>query len=197
MFNIRNNPNWFVGIPVPADGWFEEIVTGFPAGFRRCCADDLHITIAFFGSAGERNALSGWAALRFPLPPLTVRLGSAIAMGPKTRYSALSIELIRTPSAEELERTIGLHRDVACSAAGAVLDRRPPKPHVTIALPTRHANDDDLIAGVRWASALDFQRREVPLDTIALYTRAKDPRLRRFTIVAQSKLPQAVTKPYA
>jgi 2'-5' RNA ligase len=177
-------PNWFVGIPVASDGWFDRLVSVPPDGLRRFHPDDLHLTVAFLGPIEEDQARAGWDALRWDLPPTTATLGQVVPMGAPRRYSALSVELVQARTA--IEQAIGLCRDAICDVAGARRENRPPKAHVTIARPSRRASEEQRSAGLRWAQHLDLHQHPVLLDSIALYTWADDRRDRQFKIVLRS-----------
>lgn len=174
-------PNWFLGVPVDAAGWFEQHVTIPPDGFRRFHAADLHMTIAFLGAVAEEQARAAWGALRWPLGATRVSFGTVVPMGDARRYSALSIVL--DTSREQVEQAISQCRDAACDAAKARRERRPAKAHVTIARPSRRAGDAERQAGLAWAQTLDLRGQTVTLDAVALYTWADDRRERQFKIV--------------
>jgi len=174
-------PNWFVGIPVPASGWFERGVPEPPEGFRRFHPDDLHMTVAFLGSVSAAEAREGWQALSWFLGPIEVSLGSVVPMGAPHRYSALSIEVGQ--GREAVEQAISAGRDAVCDAAGVRREKRPAKAHITIARPHRRATDAQREAGLRWAKRLDLSGVIVPLDAVALYTWAEDRKTRQFRIV--------------
>ncbi|MEZ5962528.1 MAG: hypothetical protein R3F56_01660 [Planctomycetota bacterium] len=174
-----SRPNWFVGLPVPPQRWFAEKVPAPPPGIRRFHADDLHLTVAFLGPVAEDPARAAFAAIRWPLPALTVTLGPVVPMG--RRYSALSALIEQGRAA--VEAAIGCVRDAACLAAGAPCETRPPKAHVTVARPQRHATVAERAAGLRWAQQVELARVEFTLARVALYSWAEDRRERQFRIV--------------
>jgi 2'-5' RNA ligase len=173
--------NWFIGITVPAGDWFAAVPDP-PRNFRRFHADDLHLTVAFLGTVEQAAGRAAWEhAASFALPPLTATLGRVVPMGNPRRYSALSLELEQ--GRDELAAAIGACRDAMCSAAGATPDTRPPRPHVTLARPSRRATPDDRRAGLAWAGHVEVRGRAVHLAHIALYTWADDRTARLFRIV--------------
>lgn len=174
-------PNWFVGVPVPAAGWFEELVSVPPEAVRRFHPDDLHMTVAFLGPVGEEQARAAWEARSWSLPPITASLGHVVPMGAPHRYSALSVELV--DGREAIESAITACRDAICDAAGARREKRPAMAHVTIARPNRRATAPQREAALRWAKRLDLIGPTVTLDGLALYTWADDRRERQFKIV--------------
>jgi len=174
-------PNWFVAVPVPAEGWFDRMITTPPEGIRRFHPEDIHMTVAFLGGVSEQEAYAGWQALSWTLGPVTASLGAVVPMGAPHRYSALSIELI--DGRQEMERAITACRDAICDAAGARRENRPAKAHITVARPNRRAGDSEREAGLRWAKRLDLHRQTVLLDSVALYTWADDRKLRQFKMV--------------
>jgi 2'-5' RNA ligase len=160
-------PNWFIGLPVAADRWFDRVAAP-PRSVRSMHRDDLHATVAFLGPVDEAAAHRAFDALAIDLAPLDVTLGAVVAMGDPHRYSALSALLDR--GRVEVERASGACRERAWSAAGSALDRRPPKAHVTIARPDRRASARERSAGLQWASALVIDPVEIHVDRVALYT---------------------------
>jgi 2'-5' RNA ligase len=165
--------NWFIGIPVPGDAIMSR-VPAVPPGITRFAASDLHLTVAFLGACGEERARAGWDALALPLAPLSATLAAVVPMGPERRWSALSALLDEGRAA--IESAIGAARDAACEAAGAPIDTRPPKAHVTIARPARSATDADRRAALRWAEGIDLSGLAVHLDEVALFTWSSDRR---------------------
>lgn len=174
--------NWFIALPVAAGSWFER-VSGAPEGVRVFHPDDLHLTIAFLGNVGRQRALSGWAALRWPLGPIDVTLGPVVPMGDPRRPSAMSAVLVR--GREEVEAAMWRCRDKALEAAGARAETRPPKAHLTVARPPRDATRAERERTVRWAAALDLGEPTVTLDRVALYTWSADRTVRQFDVVEE------------
>ena len=193
---MRSNhrlPNWFIGIPVPSSGWFEQLVPSPPAGLRLFHPDDIHATVVFLGAVDESRARVGWNALRWSLAPCSATLGPVIPMGPPGHYSALSIRLLTLDSA--VEHAIELCRDAICSVVGLPLERRPPIAHATIARPSNRTSAEERAAGLRWASRIDLREHSVILDTIALYTWTEDRRVRQFRIMERSSFGQLIDAP--
>ena len=177
--------SWFVGLPV-AGAWMEGRVPAPPEGIRRFHPEDLHLTVAFLGSCGEARAMRAWDALVWPLGAIDVSLGAVVAMGSPRRYSALSALLVE--GREEVEDAMGRARGAVCAAAEVPADERSPRAHVTLARPSRRANDAIRGDGLRWAAALDLTDVRVRLDGMALYTWA-EPRIPRlFRVVAHRAL---------
>ncbi len=170
--------NWFIGVEVPARGWYPERVPSPPAALTAFSPEDLHLTIAFLGPVGEERARAAWDALAWPLGAVAVSLGGVVPMGNPRRYSALSATLQR--GAPLIEGAMGASRDRACAAAGVEPDARPPKAHVTVARPKRAATPRDREAGVTWAKGLRLEGIELVLDTVALYTWSLDRSARLF-----------------
>jgi RNA 2',3'-cyclic 3'-phosphodiesterase len=185
-------PNWFIAIRVPSEPWFRNI-TAPPEGFRLFSPEDLHVTIAFLGAVSESAARAAWSALvsSFPLEETAISFGRVEAMGNPRRYSALSVSL--RDGREAIERAIGDARDAALVAAGAALDPRPPKAHVTIARPrrrfeTRRASDAARTRGLEWAHAIDVTSHRIRLESVALYTWAANRTERLFSLVEETRL---------
>jgi 2'-5' RNA ligase len=145
------------------------------------------------GGCGEEAALDAVAALddvlrARSLPCLDVSLGNVVPMGGSKRdYTALSALLEQGRDATSA--LIGELRDVLSDAALGRREKRPPKPHVTLARPGRRATDDARAAGLSWAEGLDLRAIMARLDRIALYTWAEGNRRERlFRIVAERPL---------
>jgi 2'-5' RNA ligase len=184
-------PNWFFAFPL--DGRFVLELPELPPSFRRYHPDDMHLTLSFLGGCGEEAARRALAALdralaESPLHGWSIALGEVVPMGPRARYSALSALL--SQGREETESCIGRLRDVVSEAALGKRERRPPKPHVTLARPGRQATEARRAEGLAWARSQNLSAVTARLTSIALYTwheeRRKTERL--FHIVAQRAL---------
>ncbi len=183
-------PNWFLGFPI--DGGFLLDLPPVPPALRRFHPEDVHLTLAFLGGCGEEGAKRALAALdrRIELAPLRaihVSLGEVVPMGGSSKsYSALSALL--GAGREEATATLEAYRDALTDAASARRDRRPPKPHVTLARPRGRASPDDREAGLAWASALELGSVRATLDRVALFTWSEQRAERLFRIVAERRL---------
>jgi len=186
-------PNWFFAFPL--DGSFVLQLPALPSNFRRFHPDDVHLTLAFLGGCGQLGAERALSALderlaREPLSAMAVSLGEVVAMGGSRRsYTALSA-LLNQGRAEASGRIAAL-RDSLTRAASGRTDKRPPKPHVSIARPRSRAREQDREAGLIWAASLQLQTVHANLDRIALYTWSEDRRDRLFQIVAERRLVQS------
>jgi 2'-5' RNA ligase len=185
-------PNWFFAFPL--DGAFVLTLPPLPPSFRLFAPSDVHLTLAFLGGCGEAAALRALDALDaalLPKPPIgiDVSLGSVVPMGPRREYSALSALLER--GRDETTTCIAGLRDVVSEAALGRREKRPPKPHVTIARPQRRATEQARSAGLDWAKGLDLRSVVAHLNRIALYTWSEGNRRERlFRIVAERPLPR-------
>jgi len=183
-------PNWFFGFPI--DGSFILDLPPLPSNFRRFHPEDVHLTLAFLGSCGQSAAEGALAALDQrlhdePVLPMAVSLAEVVAMGGSHRtYSALSALLGRGRA--EASACIGAVRDLLTQTASGRTEKRPPKPHVSIARPRGRASELDRKAGLTWAAALQLQTVHARLDRIALYTWSETRRERLFQIVAERRL---------
>ena len=183
-------PNWFFAFPI--DGAFVLELPALPSNFRRFQPEDVHLTLAFLGGCGEGAAERALAALDQRLAiescsPMAVSLGEVVPMGGSRRtYSALSALLDQGRA--EASACIGALRDLLTQTASARTDKRPPKPHVSIARPRARASELDREAGLAWASALQLQTVHARLDRIALYTWSEMRRERLFQVVAERRL---------
>jgi 2'-5' RNA ligase len=108
-------------------------------------------------------------------------------MGSPRRPSAYSALLGQ--GRDEVEAAMGPARERACAAAGARLDPRPPRAHVTLARPGREASASVRDAGIAWARAIDLGAPRVRLDRVALFGWSIDRRAGPlFRIVAEARL---------
>ena len=183
-------PNWFLAFPF--DGTFVSELRDVPPCVRRFPAEDVHLTLSFFGGCGEEKALRALAVLdellaASPVTPLAVSLGEVVPLGgSKRNYTALSALLEQ--GRVETEACIARLRDPLHEAATGRLEKRPPKAHVTIARPKLRPKDADRVCGLEWAKSLDLRRIRGRLDRIALYTWHENRPARLFRIVAERKL---------
>jgi 2'-5' RNA ligase len=174
----RTEPNWFVALAVPTDGWWQRVRRP-PDGVRLFSPADVHITVAFLGPCGQQAAEAAFElAPHWPTGPVDVRLGAVEAMGNPRRPSALAA--VVGFGGALLTAAIASLRDTMCETAGVRPDPRPPLPHATIARPSRSATPEQRRAAVAWARGLDLGQPYVRLSRIALYTRAEDRTLRLF-----------------
>lgn len=182
-------PNWFVAFPVPAGPWLDAALSSAPAGLRLFRAEDLHATLAFLGLVTTQDARAAWEVARASaaaLAPVEATLDRVVAMGSLHRWSALSA--LFADGNDALAGAIGAHRDAILAAAGARPDTRAPKPHVTIARPTRRTTSAERQAALEWARALDLGAPRVRIDRLALYTWSEDRRERLFRIAEEAPL---------
>ena len=183
-------PNWFFAFPI--DGAFVRELPALPSNFRLFHPEDVHLTLAFLGGCGKLAAERALAVLdqrlqSEPLLKIAVSLSEVVAMGGSRRdYSALSALLDRGQT--EVTRCIAAVRDQLTQAACGRVEKRPPKPHVSIARPRGRASEADREAGLAWAAGLRLQGVHACLDRIALYTWHDARHERLFQIVAERKL---------
>jgi RNA 2',3'-cyclic 3'-phosphodiesterase len=78
--------------------------------------------------------------------------------------------------------------DVLLEAATGRREKRPPKPHVSIARPRGRATDAQREAGLTWAAELDLRQVSTTLDRVALYTWHEARHERLFRIVSERRL---------
>ncbi len=160
-------PNWFIGWPIAAP--LHERVTEAPASVRHFVPGDLHATLAFLGACGEERARAALQAIESAAAaPVRVTFGGVELFGHPRRGTALSATL--RDGRDELAERITAQRDAALEAAGARPDRRPPRPHVTIARIARRASRTEREAALAWAERVDLGGLEAVVDRLALYT---------------------------
>jgi 2'-5' RNA ligase len=185
--------NWFLAFPATLDGaWLEGVNAGLPKGLRGFVPEDLHATLAFLGPCGESKARAAWAeACKAPLPCFEVRFGHVEPFGPPRRPSAFGLTVEDDSGA--LRAAFLDHQAKLLRAAGLPPDNRPPRPHVTVARPTRAATDAERHAALSWSKGLRPPASGARLDALALYTWAKDRRAQLFVKV--ETLPLGAVRP--
>jgi 2'-5' RNA ligase len=191
-----SRPNWFFAFPL--DGAFVLELPELPPGFRRFHPEDVHLTLSFLGGCEEVAALRALATLDERLSSLEpsaqdVSLGEVVAMGSSRQYSALSALLAE--GREAVSALVAVLRDPLADSAGVPRDSRAPKPHVTLARPTRRASADDRRAGLAWAARLQLGQVCARLDRIALYSWDERRLERLFRVVAERRLAPGSAQP--
>jgi 2'-5' RNA ligase len=185
-------PNWFFGFPI--DGSFVASLPEVPTSFRVYHPEDIHLTLAFLGGCGQEGADRALVALdcileKTSFSPIDASLGEVVPMGSSRFYSALSVLL--DGGRAEAARCITALRDALTEAAAGRAGRRekrPAKPHITIARPKRRASTEARAAGLAWAASIDLRSVRARLDRVALYTWSEDRRERLFRIVTERRL---------
>ncbi len=179
--------NWFVGLPIPTEGWFSLLVRDAPASVRVFHPDDVHLTVAFLGRCGEERARLGWARTEgYQEPAIAVMLGKLAAMGNPRRPSALSV--ILEQGFDEVAGLITTLRGTVIEAAGAKPDSRPPRPHITVGRPARKASGRQRRQAIGWALDKAAVAASLTIQRLALYAWSEDRRERQFRIVAERDL---------
>lgn len=190
---VPPRPNWFAAWPVEETAWLRRVPPAPPA-VRAFRAEDLHVTIAFFGDVSAETAERGFRALEAVgeeadggAQPTRIRLGAVRLMGSPRRGSALSaVAAADDPGMRGVLGWMARARDAALAAAGARPDDRPPLPHVTLARIQRRADRDARRRAIDWADAIDLGAPTIALARPALYTWAEDRSERLFRIVRRA-----------
>ena len=178
--------NWFVALSVPAVPWFSRVPES-PHGVRLFHPDDLHITVAFLGACGEEAAqLAFDVAPKWPTSTVDVTLGAVEPMGNPRRPSAFAS--LVSDGAGTLRDAIVVVRDEMCARAGARLDERAPRPHVTIARPRRSATGPERKEAATWARSVVLRDPCIRLSRLVLYGHSTDPSVRLFRDHAMREL---------
>ena len=178
--------NWFIALAVPAAPWFSR-VSEPPNGVRLFHPDDLHITVAFLGACGQQAAEAAFEiAPKWPTGVVDATLGPVEPMGNPRRPSAFAA--IVREGADVLGDAILVVRSEMCARAGARIEERAPKPHVTIARPKRKAEGVQRKAAQAWAAAISLGEPRVRLSRLVLYTHSVDRSERLFQEHAEMAL---------
>ena len=77
---------WFVAVPIVGEVLGH--LGALPPMLKPMVAQDLHITIAFFGAVGEAAAHAGFAATHLQFTRQEVLLGAVECMGDGPRWSS-------------------------------------------------------------------------------------------------------------
>ncbi len=183
-FVKRTARRWFVALPII--GEVTAHLNAMPPKLRPMVANDLHITIAFFGAVNEAAAHAGFDATQLAFSACVVSFGAIEAMGDGERWSALAAQM---PN-DALAIALGDARTAALQVAGARPETRAPRPHVTLARLMRRAKAQDREAALAWAHACNLDGVAARVDSLALYVstdRARDDG-GRYDIVARRAL---------
>jgi RNA 2',3'-cyclic 3'-phosphodiesterase len=183
-------PNWFIAFPV--EGSFVAELPKAPSKVRLFKSLDVHLTLSFLGPVSDERAQLAFHALKKrlavePLHVTDVSLGAVVPMGRPSQYTALSALLERGRTT--FESAILRYRPLISEAAEIAQDKRPPKPHITLARPWQRATPTERELGRLWAEKLDLRAIERRLDRVALYTWNSARHEQLFQIVADQKLP--------
>lgn len=183
--------NWFVGLPVRS-AELESLLGEAPDAIRAYDADDLHVTVAFFGAMDENLVRAAWEGHEFVLPALFIRLAEAHLFGGRGRGTALGFKVEAVPKKGRMDEGVladmlRVERDVLLAAAGARPDEREPRPHVTVARLPRMLTSGQRRKAMRWAELATFEDL-LNVERIALYTSADERPARRFRIVDERRL---------
>jgi 2'-5' RNA ligase len=166
-------PSWFVALPIETEGWLDRLPDP-PPGTRRVAAGDLHLTVAFLGNVGPERASEAFAAVdAASIPPLRVRLGRVVPMGPARRPSALSVRVEDAADAPaSLAERLAPVRDAVLRAVGLPPEERAMRPHVTLARPARRARAAERRRALAWAEDCGDLGVRVGIERVALYVSA-------------------------
>jgi 2'-5' RNA ligase len=168
-----SRPNRFLALPVDATGWFPEALGEVPYALRLLHPRDLHLTLAFLGPVTEAEAVRAWEAACSTAPGvMSLQPGALEAMGPPHRWSALAA------AADTEDGRVAAwareHRGEVQRRAGATVESRPPRPHVTLGRlhgRGREAREEVLA----WAEAVDLTELRWTVDRLVLMTRVDEP----------------------
>ena len=173
-------PNWFIAFEVKSPAWFAALAP-LPMGARLFHPDDLHATVAFLGPVSEGAALAAWrVASAISFQPIAFRPAAILPFGPRQKPSAWSV--VPADGAPVIADIIVRHAPAIIAAATKMpaAPMHPPRPHVTLARPTRAADHAPRDALATWAAAQQLPQDAVVIERLALYTWAADRRTRLF-----------------
>lgn len=179
--------NWFIGLVVPAEGWFDEM--GFPPrGARYFHPEDLHVSVSFLGAVDEEDAMKAWKlAKRLTGGPFSFPLGQIESFGPRQNPSAYAV--VPAEPQPALDEFLAVYRNDIAQAAHARPDMRPPRPHITVARPRRRSSVSEKNALARWGETVELPEVTLTLSEVALYTWSEERDQKLFHIVDRFELP--------
>lgn len=179
-------PNWFIGLVVPAAGWFDGLLADAPRGVRRFSEHDLHITLAFLGGVTEGAAQAAWDTFAGWTPgALTLDFGPIDLFGGR-RPGAFAITLHRPPKA--LVDGFEVPGRQALEVVGKTPRPGVPRPHCTVARVGRRVSGRARDEAIEWALALPTQGHRITVADVALYTWTEDRSAQLFKIVDSRSL---------
>jgi len=180
-------PNWFVGIPVPAEQWLPDMLRSLPSCCRGFASEDVHMTVAFLGAMDPSLAIRISALMdEIAFTPFEIGFAGVVPLPSARRASALSLEL--EAGREAAVAVLSRWRDPLIAVAGGRPDTRAPLPHVTIARPIRRHGPQAVAQACAWARAVTPPIQKLQLDRLALYTWADDRREHQFRIVDERRM---------
>ena len=180
-------PNWFVAVPVPAEDWLSDVLADMPRECRGFVPGDVHMTVAFLGAMDPQRADAVIETMKsLNSGPMTIKLGSLLALPAPKRVSALSFGV--SEGKDRAKSLIGQCRSPLIETAGARPDHRPPLAHITIARPLRKAGAEGRRIALDWAQRVQPPDLTINLTELALYTWAEDRRVRQFQVVYRQDL---------
>ena len=172
-------PNWFVGIPVPAQNWLTQLLAEVPESCRPFHPEDLHMTLAFLGPIRAEDASLLYPIIdRIEARPFHLTLGKMIGLPRPQKVTALAME--PDQGRELAVDLIADWRTPLLEAVGARLDHRPPLPHITVARPIRKYGHGGREAALAWSQGISPPEVTLLVDRVALYTWAENRSERQF-----------------
>ena len=159
-----------------------------PPRVRVFGAEDLHLTLCFFGAVQEADARRAWDGIeRFQtLRPVEGTFAEIKPLGHPKKPSALAA--LVGEGRDALSATILEARGPLLDEAGAPPDERPPLPHMTIARIQRRAKGAERRAALAWLDSIDVTRASFQATDVALYTWSSDRQSRLFDIVERHRM---------
>jgi RNA 2',3'-cyclic 3'-phosphodiesterase len=171
----------FVAVDVPAavrsslTAWTEEAA---PVDVRRVPAENLHVTLAFLGMRGQRDALAAGAVLDAVARPVgLLRTAGALWLPPR-RPGVLAIALEHEPALVELQHDLFV---ALADAIGFEPERRAFQAHVTVGRVRRGTS-------VSTHGPLEPPALEFPPRALTLYRSHTGPAGARYEALARAVL---------
>lgn len=183
-------PNWFIAFPVRESLWLPTMLEGLPPGIRAFHPLDLHLTLAFLGPVTELQARQAWnEALKTPPSATFISFLHMEAFGGTRNPTAFSLTL--QEGRASLIQVLNQQTRSVQQVAGARLETRPPRPHVTIARPSTKARGDRAVAEAarQWMETVRVPGEGLWLRELSLFTWAQARQTRLFEEVETLRLP--------
>lgn len=179
--------NWFVGLVVPPEGWFDELPP-VPRGTRYFHRDDLHINLSFLGAVDEDAAMRAWRLSKLLSGgPFEFPLGQVDPVGPSRQPTAWAV--MPDKPLEALNAFLASYRNDIAQVARARADMLPPRPYITVARPKRYSSVGERTQLAQWAEMIELPELTLQIREVALYTWSDEDDDRLFRIVDRFELP--------
>jgi 2'-5' RNA ligase len=129
--------HYFFAVKIPSEvkgflkNWVEAHKAEFPFG-KWVHHEDLHITLAFLGFAKENmlhQAIEAMPEILADIPPFTLTLSKIGTFGPEKKPRIFWADVEQSESLNQIQQKVYKQ----CENVGFQLDKKPFRPHITLA----------------------------------------------------------------